>query len=418
MGLNDYVNPGSAGASAFTDTLHQQMLDNRQAMLDEASRRHQQLMDQYASNEEDRKTAKDAQDSEDRQSKIQATAQAKADTLKQKQLDDFESGVRRDMLPGDVPSPSQVTQAQQVGSSIFRLPQAPVPGPTQTGAPLMQPQMDQPAAYPGTADQRTALANQAHVKDINARLADAEPGTNAYKALVLEYNMIPGNKALAPGWGDGVKPTAPDIPVMRTNPRTGQVEQIGTAPAASHFVSEPPPPQASFTAQDRHNADGTIDSGILNTHTGEFKVIPGMGTVHAAPGAAALATKAAAKADARKTLDALDQDIDEADSKGLIGPAAGRAANMAAWLGNPDPATSTLATRMQMAKMQVDAGVGGMRAASSPTLLKLFDNTMSSKMTKENLHATVRVMRQLVSDNVAPATGTPSAADLIKKYSQ
>jgi hypothetical protein len=49
----------------------------------------------------------------------------------------------------------------------------------------------------------------------------------------------------------------PDQPVMRVNPRTGQMEQIGKAPAGAHFVTEPQPPStnaADATVQRSYDA--------------------------------------------------------------------------------------------------------------------------------------------------------------------
>jgi hypothetical protein len=46
---------------------------------------------------------------------------------------------------------------------------------------------------------------------------------------------------------------------MRVNPRTGQLEQIGSAPAGSHFVTEPPP-------RDNSAADMRKDNQVQGVH--------------------------------------------------------------------------------------------------------------------------------------------------------
>jgi hypothetical protein len=98
------------------------------------------------------------------------------------------------------------------------------------------------------------------------------------------------------------------------------------------------------------------------------------------------------------TLDRLDADITAADKAGVIGPLGGRVADYEAYVGSPDPQVSILATRMMLAKQKMESGIGGMRAAASPQLLARWDNLLASKMTGQNLHAVVQVMRDMMKD--------------------
>src|ERR1035437_652870 len=125
------------------------------------------------------------------------------------------------------------------------------------------------------------------------------------------------------------------------------------------------------------------------------------------PGAAQVASKAAAKKEALPTLSHLDKDIDAADQKGLIGPGAGRISDLELKVGDADPVISRLATRLMLAKMQVDAGIGGMRAASSPMLLARWDHLLSETPTAANMHAVVQVLREMVGGE------TPESGDAL-----
>lgn len=69
-----------------------------------------------------------------------------------------------------------------------------------------------------------------------------DPTTSAPTRLAIQYRNATGENApselLKTPEGE-----APPQPVMRINPRTGQMEKIGEAPKGAHFVNEPPPRQ-------------------------------------------------------------------------------------------------------------------------------------------------------------------------------
>jgi hypothetical protein len=140
------------------------------------------------------------------------------------------------------------------------------------------------------------------------------------------------------------------------------------------------------------------------------KFLPVSGTAptgtKAPPGAAQDAQKTSDRTAAVTTLGRLDGDIDAADKIGALGPIGGRLADLDQHIGDPNPAVSTLATRMLLAKMKVDAAIGGLRAAASPQILARWDNLLAAKLTKENLHAVVQVMREMMGDAGTSKSGS------------
>lgn len=147
---------------------------------------------------------------------------------------------------------------------------------------------------------------------------------------------------------------------------------------------------------------------------GQAKEIPlpeGFGKTNAAS-----QVKAEDRQRALTSLDQLDQSIEQA--KNLIGPGEGRISSIEQTIGNPDPKIATLGAKLLMAKMQVDAGIGGARAAASPQLLARWDSLLAQKLTPEALHAAVQAMRDILGETPkASGAGTKlSAEELIKKY--
>lgn len=143
-----------------------------------------------------------------------------------------------------------------------------------------------------------------------------------------------------------------------------------------------------------------------NTKTNRWEPVQGQGpdATKAAPGAAQANVDAGKKKDAMSTLDQVDQAIDNA--KDLIGPGAGRVSSVEQMIGNPDPRINTLGTKLLMAKMKVDAGIGGARAAASPQLLARWDKLMGQQMDAASLKASIQAMREILG-----ATGdTPAAS--------
>lgn len=211
--------------------------------------------------------------------------------------------------------------------------------------------------------------------------------------------------------------------VFRQSPRSGSVERLvngqwvawnGDVPKGSHFMTEPAPAQSSFQLQPEVDPKTGAQTGrffSFDTKNNRFSLVDaptgGPAGTKAAPGAAQAVTKEASKKEAQTTIEHMKADIDEADKAGLIGPTAGRVSDLERMIGSSNPVATRLAGRMIAAKMQVDAGIGGMRAAASPALLKRWDDILSAKMSKENLLAAAQVMQDMVGGS---AHDTPDAA--------
>lgn len=174
------------------------------------------------------------------------------------------------------------------------------------------------------------------------------------------------------------------------------------------------PPQQPIVIQTSNGPE------LVNRGAGTATAIKEAGTGQAvqAPVAASVKLEESHKKNALNSLGQLDQAIE--DAKDLIGPGAGRVSSLEQMVGNADPRIAALGTKMLLAKMQVDAGIGGARAAASPQLLARWDNLLANKVTPEGLKAAVQAMREIIGAGVAPSGAgnrpTMSAADLIKKY--
>lgn len=163
----------------------------------------------------------------------------------------------------------------------------------------------------------------------------------------------------------------------------------------------PKEPTPHFTVQQTFDDTGKPNGLVkVNGLTGEVTPIAGP-NIRPMPGASQLAVSDKNKKDALSTLDQIDAAIDNA--KGLIGPGAGRAGKIEQLIGNPDPRLNALGTKLQLGKMQVDAGIGGMRAAASPQLIQRWDNLLSQNLNPDALHASIQAMREVLG-GAPPAT--------------
>jgi hypothetical protein len=201
-------------------------------------------------------------------------------------------------------------------------------------------------------------------------------------------------------------------PVMRVNPRTGMLENIGSAPTGAHFVTEPPPPTAPAGAAPQVFYDTKNQPHALRYENGGYSEVPlPPGITGKAPPSAAALMKEDERKNALAGLDQLDTAISAAEP--FIGPGQGRVSTIEQMVGNPDPSLAALGTKMLMAKMTIDKSIGGARAAASPKLLERWDNLFSTKMTPEALRATVAAMREMTN---AGQTGPPAADDPYAAY--
>ena len=400
MAMNGYESPGAAFGSGMEEFLQQQAALKRQAMLDQLQQQRESRLDR--SSEEDLAI---------RRMEAQNRLDASKDTLQQKKVAGAEKTIGG-LQMGDMLTPDMQKVITEAGLPLEQLapkvPAAPVGPPTPEGM--------ETRTFAGSPLERRA-------QKFSEQTAGLDPSSDEYKRLLAQIEIESG-KAPTAGIVAPDKPTSQ--PVMRVNPKTGQVEQIGTAPTGAHIVREPTPapPVAHYTDQAEVDKDGKPTGRMfrIDSLTGAVSLAPsdvGPVVTKAPPGASTIAPKAQAKADAVTTLGHLDTDIDDANAKGLIGPAAGRISDLELAVGNADPIISRLATRMTLAKMQLDAGLGGTRAAASPLLLARWDHLLAAKATAENLHEVVKVMRDIVggaNPNDSASTKKPTAAELIKKY--
>jgi hypothetical protein len=265
----------------------------------------------------------------------------------------------------------QKTPGQQVTQTAGMMPLIGASGPsastttTDKSSPLNEPST---IKFTGTQAQRLAAQKQ----------TDAESKQPTPKSLQHVPVMFNGKPALAsfdPESG-GFSIGGQDV--------TGKIQPI-------------PPSAGSNLPIVIQNAGGN-GPAIVDRRSGTGKPIIDS-TTNQPYGAAPTAgqrDKAQAAKEGIAVLNHLDSYIDNA--KDLIGPLGGRISDIEASVGNPDPRISALATSMMLAKMKVDAGIGGMRAAASPQILARWDNILASKMTPENLHAAVKVMREMLQD--------------------
>ena len=306
----------------------------------------------------------------------------------------------QDLVPGSVldPTATGTLQAGNLGSLVEH--QTPVLGSTSTTGATTLPSPSQPMqaaltsmseaahgaqdVYSGTPSQQRTVQTQNMLKGMLRSLPPDSP-----EAKSLSYRMMTGAN---PPAGMFDKQTTHMVPIAGPHGPT----YINESDAAGKPVYERPQAVPTVTIQTT-DAQG-------NPVTRVMPKADALGHDFAKPDPMQVQVQHAHMAQARTTLDKLDQDINAVSTQ--IGPIGGRISDLEQQIGNPDPKISTLATRMLAAKMLVDSGLGGMRAAASPQLLAKWDHVLSMKLNPENLHATVAVMRDMVS----PAGSSPTTS--------
>jgi hypothetical protein len=125
-------------------------------------------------------------------------------------------------------------------------------------------------------DQRTANLEQGQQRALRIARIIQDPNTPPAVKLALQYQDATGDNAPS-GIFEKPEPVAPPPQaVMRVNPRTGKMEQIGEAPKGAHFVNEPAPPQApqnKFSFQPGTDANGKPMMYRVNQQTGESSAV-------------------------------------------------------------------------------------------------------------------------------------------------
>jgi hypothetical protein len=270
------------------------------------------------------------------------------------------------------------------------------------------------------------------------------PGSR-FSPVPINAPAPPPALAPAPGGPAGANPTAPlagqpDAP----SPVPGTVAN-SPAPKQVQFTRIPTPQEQQFQQSQKQKGDEqdwknsiaqeladlkagqngqqkdhftflpTFENGqpngvaVGNTSTGVLKPVQGAPVIRATPGGAQAGKDALNRQHALGAISRLDADIDEADKAGLLGPGAGRLYDALAKLGTTgDPAKDQIIGNIKgdltLAKMHVDSGIGGARAAASPLLMKNWED-LALKSSKDLLKGYTGAMRKDMSDG---ATGAPT----------
>lgn len=219
-----YTSPGYAGVQAMEAHIAQRELKQRQDMLDRFAMQQKQ------------------EEMQMRREEGQARREDLLDRANERDRATFEKRVSG-MLPGDQPDPELTAKDLKFGTGFFTAPQAEVPGPTETGAPSMQP--SGPAVYIGNREDRQAQAKRGQVEAITQRLTTLNPESPEYRQALIEYEMLSG-RSIPAGM---LKPAGEDtVQTLRQDPRKGVVERLvngkwvpvtGDTPKGAHWMTTP-----------------------------------------------------------------------------------------------------------------------------------------------------------------------------------
>lgn len=209
-------------------------------MAQRAAQKHQDLLDSLAQKREDRLAQADLEAAQERRDALQEHKADREEQAHARQLKSFEA-MTKDKVKGDIPSMEEFQQAKDVGrESIFPAPPVTAPG-MMMGRAEVGPTIEMdPNARPfiGSPAERQQSAKDARLAAYLGR-----PETPANVKEFIQAQTASGDTSLPPALFAS-KETEATQPVMRINPRTGKVEQIGQAPKGAHFVQEPAPPAA------------------------------------------------------------------------------------------------------------------------------------------------------------------------------
>lgn len=394
-----YISPGDAFSTGLQDYYTRQQEQQLAMQREQRAAAHDQMLMEQA------------------RAALAEKRQIFDEAQKDKRKTAFEKTIS-EMMPGDIPTPELVQQAKEFGlTHVFpqehvipepQMPEAPqsIISPEAAAAPMPQaptgvrpPQLGG-FRFIGTRKEREAKEMENKVNEIRDQLDSAEPGSPEERKAIMNYEMVTGKQVPARRASGGVVGSFEDY-VVRSfgqNPTPTQLEQ-----ARKKWGEENRRPEAEtshYQLQPELDTAGKPTGKFYgyNGKTNKFELVEGTTpqTTKAAPGAGPMAIEANKKKDAINVLNQLDKAIDEA--KEFLGPGAGRVTSIEQMVGMADPKAHKVATKMLMAKMKLDAAIGGVRAAASPELLKRWDNILGLHTNPDSLHAAVQSLREIMSN--------------------
>lgn len=368
--MPDFLSPGAAASNSLSEFLLQRKAEAQQDFLNK-----------LRLEQEDRLRLADQLDFQDRMAAVKERANAR-------EVSDI-SKATASLLPGDIPDPSLVAKAQKHPETAVLFKTTPPTvqgevstqpiGPLETMGTGPAPTVKPPSAvYLGTAAQRTTEAQ----KKLRESLAAGVRAGRDPKDLIGDY--------LA-GGGDPKEAEGIITAIRGPKPPAAATPGVGTFGEYLTTIAPDGDPKKLSSAQILDERKKWMDMG--RAPQGPIAIysigpdgkpipqgsIPHGGRIANPPGAAQTAIANVNKQTGISAVNRLDSDIEEAAQMGLIGPAAGRFYDALAQIGTTgDPAKDAVIGRLKgdilLAKMHVDAGIGGTRAAASPLLLRNWED--------------------------------------------
>jgi hypothetical protein len=306
-------------------------------------------------------------------------------------------------LPMDqnvAPEAADMLRAGGMGGQLYT---PPTMGQTESGEPF-DPALENPAMNLGTAPQQ----QQAELKRIFGRIKSSMAEDDPRR---LGMDVAEAGGAPAP-WMLEKTPKPTTKPVMRINRATGKMEQIGDAPADSHFVNEPtpPPPIVIQTGTGFQTVDRGSGTATPITSGGQPVGLPPTGAQRGQQSDnEAVLTGITRIRELAPSFEQLDK---------LVGPAVGRynQVNMNIPGTKVDPEVAEFYAEVAALKNRMITAITGAAMGVQETdriMNELPDVTQKPEVFIARMAATER-NRQAVNDAIAKKKGPNSSGPLVK----
>lgn len=425
MAGETYGSPGFAFSGAMEDYL-----------LKSEELKHRAFMDNLTLKKELREEAADKADAEIRREQLAATKEDRATKARAAKVKESNDYLENNVAPGDFVDSSIIDKREELGlpTPLGPVPQKPtagvppalaedpstianVPAALSMGRPYLG--NVQRRAQQGLADvvakggDRNAIVAQAlrlgvAPKDMGSIVSSdmgptqrpvAEPSFVAYgpdgkemPGVVSILNGVPMLNGVPPAQGVTFRRAPAPVDPTLERYRNAEIDRLRTGGGGGkdHYTLQP--------ELDPTTGKPTGRFFGYDTSTNKFTQVQGAQPVgtKAPPGASQTATRINNREDATQQLDQLDAAID--DAKDLVGPGKGQVTTLTQLMGMADPRAQALATKMFMSKVGVDIGMGGgARSASNAALLKQWEKLLGNKFSYEDLKATVKASREMLS---------------------